>query len=48
LQQILCSNSFENVLLAGLLYLSTYQQLIQHKVGLLKVKDDVQLTDLVE
>ena len=47
LKQILRSNSFENILLARLLNLSTNQQLIQHEVGLFIVEDDVQFTNLV-
>ena len=46
LQQVLSCDGFENIFLACLLYLATYQQLVQHEVGFLKVEDDVQFTHL--
>lgn len=46
LQAVLCPNDPKNVLLAALLHFAGDQQLIQNKVGLLEVEDDVQLADV--
>lgn len=46
LQEILCGDGFQYILLTRLLDLPTQQKLIQHKVGFLKVKNDIQLTHL--
>ena len=48
LKQILSSNSFQNILFTCLLNLSAQKKLIQHKVSLFKVEDDIKLTHLDE
>ena len=46
LEQVLSSDCFENILLGCLLDFTSYQELIKHEVGFLKVEDDIQLTHL--
>ena len=46
LEQILGSNSLENILLWRLLYFSSDQELIKHEIGFLKIEDYIQLTHL--
>ena len=46
LQAVLCSNDSKHILLAALLHFSSDQQLVEDKVGLLEVEDDVQLADV--
>lgn len=46
LQQVCLLNGLQHILLGRLLGLSTQQELIQDKVGLLKVEDNIQLTHL--
>jgi hypothetical protein len=45
-QSVLLAYASKNVLLAALLHLSGQQQLIEDKVGLLEVEDDVELADI--
>ena len=47
LQQVGLLYGLQHVLLGRLLGLSAQQELIQDEVGLLKVKDDIQLTHLL-
>jgi hypothetical protein len=46
LQEILSCNGFENVFLGSLLDLAAKEKLVKHKVSLLEVENDVELTDL--
>lgn len=46
LQEIRLLDGFQHVLLGGLLRLAAQQELIQDKISLLKIKDDIQLTHL--
>lgn len=46
LQQVGLLNSLQHTLFRGVLDITPHQKLIQDEVGLLKVKDDVQLTYL--
>lgn len=46
LQQVSLLNSLQHTLLGSVLDIAPHQKLIQDEVGLLKVKDDVQLTHL--
>lgn len=46
LQQIGLLDGLEHVLLGRLLGLAAQQELVQDEVGLLKIKNDVQLADL--
>lgn len=47
LQQVCLLNCLQHILFGCLLSLPTQQELIQNKVGLLKVENYVQLTDLL-
>ena len=47
LQLVSLLDGLQDALLGRLLCLSAQQELVQNEVGLLKVKDDVQLTHLV-
>ena len=48
LQEILGGNCLEHIFLGGFLDLPTQQEFVQHEVGLLKVKDDVEFADRAE
>lgn len=48
LQQVSLLNSLQHTLLGSVLDIAPHQKLIQDEVGLLKVKDDVQLTHTAE
>lgn len=46
LQQVSLFYCLQHILLGGLLGLSTQQELIQDKIGFLKVEDNIQLAHL--
>lgn len=46
LQAVLLADASQHVLLATLLKLTSYQELVEDEVGLLEIEDDVQLTNI--